>query len=107
MSAIGEPGGRSRWGFLWVGAARGSAGLGGGADAARQASSGCLLPRSSGAAAAVDAIELARSFDDPFVHGHQTGPRSFSFLEGWRPTVEIEADFLKYASWSQTGLAGT
>ena len=106
MSTTGEPGGRSRRGFLKVGAARGSTELGGGADADRRVSSGCLLPRSSGAAA-VDAIESARSFDDPSVHGHQPGPQSFGFLEGWRPNVEIKADFLKSASWSQTGLAGT
>jgi hypothetical protein len=81
MSTTGEPGGRSLWGFLKVGATRGSTELGGGADAARQASSGCLLPRSSGATA-VDAIESARSFDDPSVHGHQPNPRSLSFLEG-------------------------
>ena len=106
MSAIDEPGDRSRWGFLEVGAARGSTELGEGADADRQASSGYLLPRSSGATAA-DAIELARSFDDLSDHGHQSGPRSFGFLEGRRPNFEIEADFQKSASWSQTGLAGT
>ena len=104
MSSISEPGDRSRWDSQKFVAARGSTGLGEGANADRQASSGTLHPRSTEAAATVAADESARSFDDPSVHVHQPGPWSFSVLGGSRPNVE--ADFLKFASWSQTGLAG-
>jgi hypothetical protein len=105
MSTIGEPGDMSLRGSQKVGAARGSTGLGGGADADQQAGSGSLLPRSSGVAAATD--ESARSFDDPSGLGHQSGPRSLSYLEGCQTNVKIEADFQKSASLLQIGLAGT